>query len=139
MAELQREEITARIKQARKEAGLSQPEMAELIEVADRTYQNYEATRVPWGLIGKIAEVTGRDSKWLLHGDNPVASEPTADLIGALEARDSQLDRIESKLDELTKQLARIEFERELETTADRKHSPSRSSDAATPRRKREG
>jgi len=102
MAELQREEITARIKQARKEAGLSQPEMAEALNVIPRTYQNYEYGRVPWGLINDIARVTGRGSEWLLHGDAP-------DLMNTMRPDGpsvAQLDRIEAKLDAVLHALA---------------------------------
>jgi len=106
MSELQREEITARIKQARKEAGLTQADMADLLNVTNRTYQNYEADRVPWKLIAKIADVTGKSARWLLHGDTP-------DLMGSFENGDREmlpvmnvkLDRIEGAISELRKDL----------------------------------
>jgi transcriptional regulator with XRE-family HTH domain len=97
MAELQREEIVNRIKQARLEAGLTQPELAELLEVAMRTYQNYEYDRVPWGLMNQIAKTTGKTTEWLLHGEPPA----TPDLMGTLGGGRSQLARIEAKLDAL--------------------------------------
>lgn len=99
MSELQREEITARIKQARNEAGLTQPEIADLLDVAPRTYQNYEADRVPWGLINDIAKITGKTAQWLLHGETP-------DVLGGFAAPSVQLDRIEAKIDVLLKRSA---------------------------------
>lgn len=73
MAEIEREAIAARIRQAREEAGLSQTEMAEAIGVIPRTYQNYESLtrpRTPWGSMNDIAKITGKSTEWLIHGDN---------------------------------------------------------------------
>lgn len=92
MAELQKAEITARIRQARKEAGLTQPEMAKLLEVAIRTYQNYEDDRVPWDLMGRLSDVTGRSLRWLLHGEDD--AEPSQQVM-------LRLDRLDRKLDKL--------------------------------------
>ena len=104
MAELQRKEIIGRIRQARKEAGLSQPEMAELCEVATRTYQNYEDFRVPWGLLGRIGEAAGRPLGWMLHGDDNPTTE-TPDLLAALAD-------LQAKTDEALRLLRRLEGER---------------------------
>lgn len=93
MAELQRSEITERIKLARREAGLTQAEMADAIDVAARTYQNYEDFRVPWGLLNRISMVTGRSVAWLLHGEEAPISDTPA-LMG-------RLSELEAKLDEL--------------------------------------
>jgi len=97
MAELQRTEIAARIKQARIEAGFTQPEMADLLTVAARTYQNYESDRVPWSLLGLISEATSRSMAWLLHGEDPPAGDMPA-LINRLD--DLELT-VAAKLDEL--------------------------------------
>lgn len=84
MAELEAEAISARIKQARQEAGLKQWQMAELLEVIPRTVQNYEEFRVPWDKLGKIAEVTGKSVEWLLHGD---AGPAPLDRLAEIEAK----------------------------------------------------
>lgn len=81
-------EICARIVRARELAGLTQPELANLIGVTERTVRNYESGRVPWGLLNKIADVTGTTRTWLVDGP-------------------SQLDRIEAKIDQLTDRLLR--------------------------------
>lgn len=93
MAELQRQEITARIREARTEAGLTLKEMAEALDVVERTYWNYEDSRdgqgrVPWNLLGRISEITGKSKTWLLHGDTP-------DVMGAMQGDRAILDRLD--------------------------------------------
>lgn len=108
MAEVQREEITARIQKARIEAGLTQAELAGLLDVTPRTYQNYESHRVPWNLINQIAKATGKTSEWLIHGD----PEPTPDLMSAFGNGD-RMARIEAKLDEILSRLSALELDPE--------------------------
>jgi len=102
MAELQRREITERIRQARTEAGLTQPEMANLLEVAMRTYQNYESERVPWDLMGRISDITGRSLRWLLHGESEATTY--ADLAGMVE----QQKALATAIAELTEVVRRL-------------------------------
>lgn len=94
MAELQEAEIRARIKRARKEAGLSQTELADLLAVIPRTVQNYENDHVPWNRIRDIAEITAQSTRWLLHGD-------TDEQLGDDDAQLERLDRIEQRLDRI--------------------------------------
>lgn len=119
MAELQKAEITARIRQARKEAGLTQPEMAELLEVAMRTYQHYEDDRVPWSLMGRISDVSGKSIRWLLHGEE----EPSVEGIAELEAK---LDRLLEHFGLETISAAIEDAERELGGEADPPVAPAR-------------
>lgn len=99
MAELQRQEIIERIRQARNEAGLTQPQMAELLDVAQRTYQNYERDRVPWSLMGRISDISGRSLRWLLHGEDD--AEPSMAVMQRLGALEIKLDRLLARLDEI--------------------------------------
>lgn len=91
MAELERAAIAARIKQARQEVGLSQPEMADALGVISRTYQNYESQkepRTPWALMNQIAAVTGKTTEWLIHGNRTTAENGAGpDRLGAVEDR----------------------------------------------------
>lgn len=105
IAELEHSRIAARIKQARKEKGLTQEQMAQLLDVRQRTYQNYESAsqpRIPWDRMNDIERITKKKVEWLLHGDSP-------DLMGALNGNgitsrvQEQLDEINRKLDELLK------------------------------------
>lgn len=95
MTELERAQISERIKQARKQAGLTQQELADLLHVQARTIANYESDRVPWRLLGKIAEATNVSQEWLLRGEQPA---PASDLVGLRE-----------EISDVQAQLARIE------------------------------
>jgi transcriptional regulator with XRE-family HTH domain len=94
MDELQEAEISARIKQARKEAGLTQTEFAELLEVIPRTVQNYESGRVPYPRMKQIADITGKSIRWLLHGTgaDPGVESALIERMDAFEARLAGLD-----------------------------------------------
>lgn len=99
MAHIEEAEVRARIQRARKEAGLSQPQLAELLEVITRTVQNYEATdgkngTVPWEKLNQIAEITGKSVGWLLHGDD----DEIAMLTTRLEEFEHQQAAISEKL-----------------------------------------
>src|SRR5690349_7984096 len=84
-------EICARIKQARKEKGLTQQEMADLLNVEKRTYQNYEDYRVPFKLLDKIAKLTDKPQEWLLYGEGPEFLNRMARMEERLEAMGAQL------------------------------------------------
>lgn len=99
MAELQKREIVGRIREARKETGLTQPQMAELLDVAQRTYQNYESDRVPWNLMGRISDISGRSLRWLLHGEDD--AEPSMAVMQRLCVLETKLDRLLAKFDEV--------------------------------------
>jgi len=84
MGELHEAEIRARIKEARKEAGLSQSTMADLLGVIPRTVQNYENDHVPWSRIRDIADITGKSTRWLLHGDDSEEAVAQPDVLEQL-------------------------------------------------------
>lgn len=77
--------ICERIKQARIEAGFTQTEIADLLSITPRGYQNYEDARVPWRKLEQIAKLTNVSQEWLLHGDE-VHTPPTELLQGVAEA-----------------------------------------------------
>lgn len=107
MAEIERAAIAKRIRQARKEAGMSQPEMAEAIGVIHRTYQNYESLkepRTPWGSMNDIAKITGRSTEWLIHGD-----KATPELLAGLSSGDQVSAGFEEFRGYVSDILARLE------------------------------
>jgi transcriptional regulator with XRE-family HTH domain len=62
--------IGRRIAQARREAGLTQEELAGLIGVTTRSVQGYEAgTVTPFRHLRKLEEVTEKPRGWLLYGE----------------------------------------------------------------------
>lgn len=62
--------IGRRIAQARREAGLTQEELARLIGVTTRSVQGYEAGNVtPFRHLRKLEEATEKPRGWLLYGD----------------------------------------------------------------------
>lgn len=87
--------------------------MAALLQVAMRSYQIYESTksrRVPWDLLGRISDISGRDLRWLLHGDDE-DSEPNMAVTQRLDEIVALLKRIEvdEELHEIHEAVSRIE------------------------------
>jgi transcriptional regulator with XRE-family HTH domain len=102
MAELDRAAISVRIAEARdKRAGLTQPELADLMKVHWRTIQDWESPKnntVPWDRLGEIASATGVSKEWLLHGE--IQSEITAsEVMAKLDDISTQLTALDRKLD----------------------------------------
>lgn len=97
--------VGARIAQARREAGLTQDELSDLIGVGMRQIQYYESgDSNPYRTLRRISEATGKDIGWLLHGES--VSESIADeVVPRLEAVEEAQARIESALRELLRRL----------------------------------
>lgn len=90
------EDIGARIAQARREAGLTQEELADLVGVSTRSLQGYESGDVvPYRHLGKLGEVLSRPVAWLLHGE---AAEDEATNAERLERIEAQLAEIRGLL-----------------------------------------
>lgn len=98
--------IGERIARAREEAGLRQEDLAELVGVATRTIQNYEAgSTTAYRKINKISEVTARSVEWILHGEK---QEQQPDLAGqGLALVLDRLEVLEGKLEEQTRDTVR--------------------------------
>lgn len=101
MAELDRAAISIRIAQAREEAGLTQPELAELMEppVHMRSVQDWESPRndtVPFRRLDQIARATRVTKEWLLHGDDPA----TLTLAERLALLIDRLEKVAKRLEE---------------------------------------
>lgn len=99
--------ICARIKQARVEAGLTQEEMADLLNVRTRTYWNYENDRVPFRSISQISRATGRSEDWLLRGDSagPASAGEIARLLAQVQSLEDSVGEIREMLRELLPEL----------------------------------
>lgn len=91
------EDIGARIAQARREAGLTQEDLGDLVGVSTRSLQGYESGDVvPYRHIGKLSDVLQRPAAWFLHGE---ATEDEA-------TNSERLARIEIQLAEIRGLLA---------------------------------
>lgn len=79
VALLDRHEICERIATARNQAGLTQPELADVLEVHWRTIANWESRKnptVPWNRLAEVADALGVTREWLMHGDSLPLSTP---------------------------------------------------------------
>lgn len=105
------QQICARIKQARKAAGLTQEDMANLLNVTTRAYQNYERNRVPFRSLPKIASLTNASEAWLLHGDpeSPDQRELLKDVADGVAELERSSESVLRQLDEALARLGRIE------------------------------
>lgn len=78
MAELSRVGIAQRIASARKQAGLNQRELADVMGVHWRTVQDWESPRketTPWDRLDELGAVMDVTKDWLLHGDRDVVPD----------------------------------------------------------------
>lgn len=77
--------ISRRLREARRESGLTQQQLADLLEVHVRTIENYERGQINYRVVGSLAAAVGRRVEWLLHGDQagepvPATLEPISEL-----------------------------------------------------------
>lgn len=111
-AHLQKQ-ICARIKQARKAAGLTQEDAANLLNVTTRAYQNYERDRVPFRSLSKIAKMLNVSEQWLLHGPPNQDTLAHGELLKGVADGVTQLERssedVLKTLDDVLARLGRIE------------------------------
>lgn len=115
------------IKRLRESRRLTQQAMAEKLGIAYRTYQTWEAGTMPeWSNLERLATALGVRAEELIGEDPPAA------------ASQSQLDRIEAKLDQLLEVLSpssRAEGPAEVLEEAAARARAQRTPPAATSRR----
>jgi transcriptional regulator with XRE-family HTH domain len=106
MAELNKAKISQRLQASRKDAGLTQQQMADLLHVHKRSVEDYESARngtVPFDRISEWATLTGTSSEWLLHGIEAASGRGGAGEAGDLGEVLSRLEDIGEALDALQK------------------------------------
>lgn len=87
MAQFEAQEIGARIALARKEAGFTQEELAQIAPFSQRSLQDYEAGKItPYRHLRDLSRLLKRPTEWFLYGDEeePV---PVVEQMRALEER----------------------------------------------------
>ncbi len=100
MAELDRAQISGRIRRARKESGYrSQKELGDVLHVHWRTVQDWENEKsgnVPFDRLDEIAKATDKSKFWLLHGRDEPSSEgdaaATKEILRRLEGLEARVD-----------------------------------------------
>lgn len=103
MRELDSAGIRQRIRQARKAIGMTQQDLADVLQVHKRTIENYENVRVPpWKEFEALASALDVSVGWLLHGDE--ATEPNA---AAVVERLAVLEEAQERVEELLRELLR--------------------------------
>lgn len=100
------QDIGARLKHARHEAGLTQEEMADLVGVSTRSWQGYEGGDVvPYRHMGRIAEITRRSVAWLIHGDTDEVSHDPDEMQRLREELATEIARLRGLNDDLEAEL----------------------------------
>lgn len=94
-------EIGARIAQARREAdGMTQEQLAELLNVSTRSVQDYEAgVTMPWRHFKLLETAFKRPMGWFLYGDQPEAETPGEAVLEKLARIEQQLALVIARLD----------------------------------------
>lgn len=98
VSQLEAEAIGQRIAQARKEAGMTQEDVADVATFSRRSLQDYESgATLPYKHLREISALLGRPVGWFLRGDEePPAPDP------------DHLARIEAGLAEIRGLLAKL-------------------------------
>lgn len=102
MAELERAAISKRLGESRRNAGLTQQQIADLLHVHKRSTEDWESPRkhvVPFDRLGEWAQLTGVSREWLLYGDESTATDDqVAELRREVREVLERVTRIEERL-----------------------------------------
>lgn len=105
MEEIQGAEVGQRIAGARRQAGLTQDEVADLLNLTTRSYQDWEAGKVvPFRRMDELAGVLKSSKRWLMWGDEMPPGQDTLlseKLLEAIEANTGVLRDVVQRLDRL--------------------------------------
>src|SRR3990167_10301821 len=98
MQQLEAQAIGARIRQARREAGMTQEDLAEVCSFSKRSLQDYETgVTIPYRNLTELALILRRSVAWFLHGAeadrSPEEDAALAERMTAVEAQLQELVR----------------------------------------------
>lgn len=92
LPELDQDQIATRIRDAMRVAGVTNVQLAEIMEVHRNTVYLWirrDSPIIPWSRMGELAGVLGTTKEWLLHGGDlplpPAARTEIAELRAAVE------------------------------------------------------
>jgi transcriptional regulator with XRE-family HTH domain len=75
MQEAEQSDIGARIKQARRERGMTQDELAAMASFSKRSLQDYEAgDTTPYRHLSEIGRLLNKSPDWILYGDEALGA-----------------------------------------------------------------
>lgn len=104
VAQLEAEAIGKRISQARREAGMTQEELAEMSTFSKRSLQDYEAgVTIPYRHMREISGLLDRPVEWFLHGEKeegPLGEAFLGRLETLVERAEAAATRLEHAQDE---------------------------------------
>jgi transcriptional regulator with XRE-family HTH domain len=88
-----RKQVGRRLVEARRELGISQKEVSELIHISERSMQAYESGEVfPVRKLRQLSTVLDKPIAWILHGDKAEAAP--SDVVPVLREVVDRFDRI---------------------------------------------
>jgi transcriptional regulator with XRE-family HTH domain len=88
-----RKQVGQRLIEARREQGISQKELSELVHVSERSMQAYEAGEVlPVRKLRDLSTVLGKPIAWILHGER--AETTPGELVPLMREMVDKLDQI---------------------------------------------
>lgn len=106
MQQFAAKEIGVRIKQARKERGLTQETLAEMASFSKRSLQDYESGEtIPYRHMAELARLLRKSVEWFLYGDD----EESMSLAEAVERAEVAAERSESVVNRLEAAVAKLE------------------------------
>jgi predicted transcriptional regulator len=102
--------IGKRIVKARNEAGgMSGRELAEYLDVSERSVRDYESgATIPWKHFGRLEQLSGHAMEWFLYGREPrdPAAERHEELMATLKSMDRRMGERDRRLTRELKTLA---------------------------------
>jgi transcriptional regulator with XRE-family HTH domain len=100
MAQFEAAEIGARIRQARKERGLSQQQLAEIGPFSKRSLQDYETGKtIPYSHLRDLARLLHKPEEWFLYGVEPISQDE--ELLAQLRVLPDRIAALEAELRDL--------------------------------------
>lgn len=104
LSQLESQEIGQRLAKARREAGMTQEEVADLVGVSTRSWQGYEAGDVvPYRHFKNLAGILNRPIEWFLHGDESESADRLAlieaELRAIRETQETELRHVREQLE----------------------------------------
>jgi transcriptional regulator with XRE-family HTH domain len=95
MGRLDLAQVGTRIRQARRNAELTQEELADIVGVHKRTIENYERAQTkPFEHINEIAEATGSSVQELLHGEPAPTPQEIQELVARVDGLTEQFESL---------------------------------------------